>query len=106
MLPTLISHLRSSHSHEPGLCFSCGIDGCPKVFKNTNTYYKHVTKVHKDRYSQTSNMLKRSLLTKHHSTAEGESDEGEQSTTNKGNSDINGDVPAQHDGSRSTVEGL
>ena len=49
-------------------------------------------------------MLKRSLLTKHHNTTEGESDEGEQSTTNEGNSDINGDVTAQHDGSRLTAE--
>ena len=60
-------HLRSAHSRDPGLCFACGIDGCPKTFKNTNTYYKHVTSVHKNRYTDNSDvvLVKESLQTKH-----------------------------------------
>ena len=80
-LPKLISHLRSAHSHDPGLCFACGIDGCPKTFKNTNTYYKHVTSVHKNRYTENSDvvLVKESLQTKHNaakacSTTEDDSD--------------------------------
>ena len=74
MLPTLISHIRSAHSHEPELNFSCGIDSCPKPFKNTNTYYKHVRSVHKARYSETSDTLEVKQLSKI-STTESESDE-------------------------------
>ena len=74
MLPTLISHIHSAHSHELELNFSCGIDGCPKPFKNTNTYYKHVRSVHKARYSETSDTLEVKQLSKI-STTESESDE-------------------------------
>lgn len=58
ILPILISHIRSAHSHEPGLCFSCGVDMCPKTFKNTNTYYKHVRKDHCDKYAAESSVPK------------------------------------------------
>ena len=50
-LPILVSHIHSAHSHEPGLCFTCGVDMCPRTFKNTNTYYKHVRNEHGDKYA-------------------------------------------------------
>ena len=62
ILPILISHIRSVHSHEPGLCFSCGVDMCPKTFKNTNTYYKHVRKDHCDKYAADSSVANKYLL--------------------------------------------
>ena len=85
MLPKLISYIRSAHSHEPGLCFSCGIDCCPRTFKNTNTY-KHVRSVHKNRYSVSSDTLlvKKSLL-KENFTSE---DEDNASNDSEGDSDV------------------
>ena len=50
LLPTLVSHIRAAHSHEQRLCFSCGINNCPKTFKNTNTYYKHIRNNHYEKY--------------------------------------------------------
>ena len=86
MLPTLISHIRSAHSHEAGLSFSYGIDCCPKTFRNTNTYYKHVRSVHRCRYSEDSTlMVKKSLLAKN-TTTEDESHEEE--TGEEGDPDI------------------
>ena len=50
-LPTLVSHIRASHSHEAGLSFQCGINNCEQTFHNTTTFYKHVRKLHGDEYS-------------------------------------------------------
>lgn len=35
---------------------------CPKTFKNTNTYYKHVRKDHGDKYAADSSVAKKYLL--------------------------------------------
>ena len=62
ILPILVIHIRSAHSHEPGLCFPCGVDMCPRTFKNTNTYYKHVRNDHRDKYAAGSSVGNKSLL--------------------------------------------
>ena len=44
----LVSHVRAIHLVDPGLRFVCNvnvnINGCQAVFKQTNMWYKHVTK--------------------------------------------------------------
>ena len=50
-LPTLVSHIRASHSHVAGPSFQCGIKKCEQIFHNTTTFYKHVRKSHADEYS-------------------------------------------------------
>ena len=49
----LVSHVRAIHSVDPGLRFVCNVNGCPAVFKQTNTWYKHVTKKHQEQYDST-----------------------------------------------------
>ena len=61
-MPILISHIRSAHSHESGLCFSCGVNNCPKTFRNTNTYYKHVRRAHHEKYTADTSATKKQLL--------------------------------------------
>ena len=33
-----------------GLNFTCKVNGCPRIFKNTNSWYKHVRSQHKEEY--------------------------------------------------------
>ena len=46
-LPDLVSHFRASHSHDE---FVCNVSQCPKIFRNANTWYKHVLKRHMIEY--------------------------------------------------------
>ena len=54
-LSILVGHIRAVHSHEPQLFFTCGIQGCPVTFQNTNTFYKHVTCSHSAEYNKQEN---------------------------------------------------
>ena len=49
-LPDLVSHIRASHSQDVSLNFVCGVSQCPKIFRNANTWYKHVVKSHRIEY--------------------------------------------------------
>ena len=46
----LVSHVRGAHSSEAVLNFICGVQGCSRTFKKTNTWYKHVVKHHRSEY--------------------------------------------------------
>lgn len=50
----LVSHVRGSHSKEANLHFVCGVKLCSKSFKNTNSWYKHVIKIHSEHYFKVS----------------------------------------------------
>ena len=41
-----LSHLRVIHAHEAGFQVSCGLQGCPRTFKNFYTYRNHVYSMH------------------------------------------------------------
>ena len=47
----LVGHVRAAHSADCQINLTCQINGCPRMFKNTNTWYKHVRSVHKEEYS-------------------------------------------------------
>ena len=49
-LPELVSHFRASHSQDEGLKFVCQVSQCPKIFRNANTWYRHVVKKHSTEY--------------------------------------------------------
>ena len=49
-LRELVSHVRGSHSGLPSHTYACQVSECDKVFKNTNTWYKHVLVKHKEEY--------------------------------------------------------
>lgn len=48
----LVSHVRAAHSVEVSLNFVCQINGCPRMFKRTNTWYKHVIQSHREEYTK------------------------------------------------------
>jgi uncharacterized C2H2 Zn-finger protein len=50
-LPHLVSHVRASHSEDRDLNFVCQVSHCPRIFSNTNSWYKHVVKTHQVEYS-------------------------------------------------------
>lgn len=50
LLRDLVSHVRASHSSDSNLGYICGIQGCPRSFKRTNTWYKHVVECHEEDY--------------------------------------------------------
>lgn len=47
----LVSHVRAAHSVEH-LNLVCRVDGCPRMFRRTNTWYKHVIKRHREEYDR------------------------------------------------------
>ena len=49
-LSSAVSHIRGAHSSDPGLSFSCNIQGCPTTFKSTNNFYRHVRNAHLQLY--------------------------------------------------------
>lgn len=49
-LRDLVSHVRASHSGDENLNFVCEVSQCVKVFRNTNTWYRHVVKNHSCEY--------------------------------------------------------
>lgn len=46
----LVSHVRAVHSAEKHLNLVCKVDDCTRVFKNTNTWYRHLIKNHHKAY--------------------------------------------------------
>lgn len=46
-LRDLVSHVRASHSSEE---YICGVHGCPRSFRKTNTWYKHIIDSHYAEY--------------------------------------------------------
>ena len=46
----LVGHVRAAHTANCNLNFVCQVEGCPRIFKKTNTWYKHVRAEHKDEY--------------------------------------------------------
>ena len=50
LLHDLVGHVRAAHSAESQLNFVCQVNGCPTTFKNTNSWYKHVRRLHKQEY--------------------------------------------------------
>lgn len=46
----LVSHVRASHSQGVNPNFVCQVNHCPRMFKNTNSWYKHVIKYHRAEY--------------------------------------------------------
>ena len=71
-----VGHIRASHSHAPGLSFTCGVEGCPETFHNTNTFYKHVTSKHSSVYK----LGKEKEGTNTHSEQSGEENSTESNT--------------------------
>lgn len=49
-LRELVSHVRGSHSEGAPLGFVCHVNECEEVFVNTNSWYRHVIKKHRDLY--------------------------------------------------------
>ena len=50
LLFELLGHVRAAHSADCNLNFVCQVNGCPRMFTKTNTWYKHVRGEHKDKY--------------------------------------------------------
>ena len=50
LLFDLVGHVRAAHSADCHLSLICQVNGCPRIFKNTNTWYKHVRAQHKEEY--------------------------------------------------------
>ncbi len=48
----LVSHVRAAHHENSAMNFECCIDGCPRVFVNASTWYRHVRRSHADEYSR------------------------------------------------------
>ena len=48
----LVSHVRAVHSVEMNLTLVCQVNGCPRMFRKTNTWYKHVVQSHHEEYSK------------------------------------------------------
>ena len=46
----LVSHVRAAHSADCHLNFVCQVNGCPRMFTKTNTWYKHVRDEHQEEY--------------------------------------------------------
>ena len=46
----LVGHVRSAHSSDAHLSLVCQVNECPIVFTNTNTWYKHVVRQHKEAF--------------------------------------------------------
>ncbi len=42
----LLVHMRVVHAREPGFRVQCGIQGCPRSFKNFGTFRNHVYAIH------------------------------------------------------------
>ena len=50
LLFELVVHVRAAHSSDYNLNFVCQVKGCPRIFKKTNTWYKHVRSQHMEEY--------------------------------------------------------
>ena len=52
LLFELVGHVRAAHTANCNLNFVCQVkvEGCPRIFKKANTWYKHVLAEHKDEY--------------------------------------------------------
>ena len=50
LLFELVVHVRAAHSSVCNLNFVCQVNGCPRIFKKTNTWYKHVRGQHMEEY--------------------------------------------------------
>ena len=46
----LVGHTRAAHCADTDLQLICQVNQCPKTFANTNTWYKHVVKMHSGQY--------------------------------------------------------
>jgi hypothetical protein len=53
ILRTLLNHYHTVHCNEPNFNVICGVGGCPATFTKYNSFYKHVTRKHRDAYSET-----------------------------------------------------
>ena len=47
-LSKLVIHYRFVHQHEHDFQLSCGVDGCSRTYKQTNSFIKHVKRKHPD----------------------------------------------------------
>ena len=47
-LKVVMHHIGSVHMHEAGFHICCGIDGCPRTYKNFASYRQHLYRVHRD----------------------------------------------------------
>jgi hypothetical protein len=47
-LSKLVIHFRFVHQHEHDFQLSCGVDGCSRTYKQTNSFIKHVKREHPD----------------------------------------------------------
>lgn len=45
-LKSLLSHINTAHSRNPGFRVICGIDGCPEDYRVFNSFYYHIRRSH------------------------------------------------------------
>ena len=44
----VLQHMRSVHSSDPNFLVTCGLNGCPRTFRNFSSFYQHIYRNHKD----------------------------------------------------------
>lgn len=47
-LTYLLKHIRQVHAHRPGFQITCGISGCPRIFRTFEVFRNHVYGFHTD----------------------------------------------------------
>ena len=45
-MASVLRHIGAVHAHEPGFHIVCGIDGCPRTYRNYHSYRKHLRGPH------------------------------------------------------------
>lgn len=53
-MPTVLSHLRIVHSHDPHFHMACGIGGCATTSKSFSALYSHIYHKHPELISKRS----------------------------------------------------
>lgn len=45
---SVLHHIGNTHRYDPGLSIVCGIDSCPEVYTNFESFRSHVFRKHRD----------------------------------------------------------
>ena len=45
-LASVLSHIGAVHSHQSGFSVLCGIDGCPRTYRNYQSFRRHIKQKH------------------------------------------------------------